>query len=197
MTPGVRHVHRSASCRPRQHLPTGGFTLLELLAVTTIMASAVGLVTLKLDGLTSSGRVRSVAAQVASYARVAQVEARLSGQSQTVELDTAAGELRICKAAVPGAPAGSCQTFHLASRVQITDIWFEGDRQKVEQGKLTFRIDGHGRYRRCALLLRSQGAHAVCILPCMQPPLVMTTWQNPRAESLTDLLTELAADGTS
>ncbi len=197
MTPGVRHVHRNALCRSGQRLPTGGFTLLELLAVSTIMALAVGLVTLKLDGLTSSGCVRSVAAQVASYVRVAQDEARLSGQSQTVELDTAAGELRICKAAVPGAPAGSCQTFHLASRVEITDICFERDRQKVEQGKLTFRIDGHGRYRRCALLFRVQGNRALCVLPCIQPPFVVTTWENPRADSLTDLLTELATDGTS
>lgn len=174
-----------------------GFTLLELLAVTTIMALAVGLVTLKLDGLTSSGRVRSVAAQVASYVRVAQFEARLSGQSQTVELDTAAGELRIWKTAVQGAPAASCQSFHLASRVEITDIWFEDDRQKVEQGKLTFRIDGHGRYRRCALLFRVQENLAVCVLPCVRPPFVMTTWENPRAESLTDLLMELTTDGTS
>ncbi|MCK6464035.1 MAG: prepilin-type N-terminal cleavage/methylation domain-containing protein [Phycisphaerae bacterium] len=167
------------------------FTLLELLVVTVLVALAVGLVTLKLDGLTAAGKVRGVASQVGSYVRLAQIEARTSGEARRVGIDAANGVVRIARTRRLQSAGEDEQAFRLLAPVEMKQGWFDSESRDLE-GSLVIRIDGHGRYRRCALLFESQGSAAACVLPCLQPPRVHLPSEKPRAASYPELVVELS-----
>ena len=173
--------------------PWRGFTLLELLVVTTLMALAVGLVTLKLDGLTASGRAGCVATQVGSYVRLAQVEARTSGQARIVEVDVELGVVRIQRTPMIKTPKPPLE-LKLGSKAALTGVWFENECREVDQGLWSMRIDGNGRFRRCGLIFRSQETCAVCLLTCIEPPKVWVLREKPKATNLEELRAELVND---
>ncbi|MCC7291869.1 MAG: prepilin-type N-terminal cleavage/methylation domain-containing protein [Phycisphaerales bacterium] len=166
------------------------FTLLELLVVTSLMALAVGWMTLRLDSLTAAGKVRGVAAQIGAYVRLAQIEACTSGAAQVLEIDAARRAVRLGRAGC--LPVAEPQAFMLTSQVDLTHVWFDSERRDVDGGRFTIRIDSHGRYRRCAWLLQSGECYAVCAFPCIQPPCVYRVSEIPRAASYDDLLVEVS-----
>ena len=57
------------------------FTLIELLAVITLVAIAVGIVTLRLDSFSEQGRIRAASRQIGTLIRLTQTDARTSGRS--------------------------------------------------------------------------------------------------------------------
>lgn len=164
------------------------FTLLELLVVTALMALVVGLLTLKLDGLTASGRARSLASQVASYVRLAQIDARTSGQSRIVEIDAAHAALRVRRGTnVPG----PVQPYTLGSSARLAGVWTEDGYQERNRDPLSMRIDGHGRFKGCAILFQAQQLYAIAVLSCVEPPCVVVLSEKPHASNLAELRREL------
>jgi Tfp pilus assembly protein FimT len=59
-------------------------TLVELMAVTTLMALAVGMVVIRFDGWTAASRLDSAGAVIQSAVRLAVTEARITGQPRSV-----------------------------------------------------------------------------------------------------------------
>lgn len=74
-----RNAYRFASSLRRQSKKA--FTLVELLAVTTLVGLAVGIVTLRLDSFSEAGRLQAAARQIGTLIHLAQTDARTSGRS--------------------------------------------------------------------------------------------------------------------
>ena len=65
-----------------------GFTLVELVVVVALMAVAVGMVVVRLDGLTDRGRLRAACARVAAIDSLARTQALASGQPRCIAYRT-------------------------------------------------------------------------------------------------------------
>lgn len=66
------------------------FTLIELMVVVTLMAIAVATVTVRLDGWTTRGRLRSAAHQIGTFHHLAQLEATTSASPRRLVFPPAA-----------------------------------------------------------------------------------------------------------
>lgn len=71
------------------------FTLVELLAVTVVLALAMGMVTLSLNGVTRKGRLTTAMRQAASFDQAARVQALAEGTPRLMEFTRGTSRLRV------------------------------------------------------------------------------------------------------
>ena len=169
------------------------FTLIELLVVVTLMTVAVGIVTLRLDGLTDAGRLRSTASQLAAVVRLTRADARTSGAPRAIEV--AAGEDKVL-VRLPRQRDGLWEwgepvEHGIAGGARIDRV-IAGDVGLPSKGNLTaVRIGPDGRHRPFAVVLTLHDRWAVVLMARSRAPKYVVLDRAPRAESYSALLLEL------
>ena len=126
----------------------GAFTLIELVVVIALMAAAVGVAVVRLDGLTQRGRLRAGLRQIAAVHSLARWQAITSGQARSIVYQRGANS---CTLQRPGIGSGrwtwvgSVPTV-LGHRVTVERIAVEGcpggSPADDELHRVTVRPDG-------------------------------------------------------
>lgn len=170
------------------------FTLLELLAVVTLMSVAVGFATLRLDGLGDTGRLRGAAGQIASILRLTQAVARTSGEPRLVEYvqDDASLIVHAPTRTDDSWQWSTGQPYPLAGGVRIDRLLIEGatDSERHDR-QVRLRPDGH--YLAHAVVLVLHGRYAVLVVRSFEAPRCVMLDHAPQAASFDLLLLELEA----
>jgi len=78
------------------------FTLVELLAVTILIAVVAGVATLRLDGFSARGRLRAAARQLGAFVRVTQTDARTTGRPVVLRYESDSGTIAALRPTVEG-----------------------------------------------------------------------------------------------
>jgi type II secretion system protein H len=121
------------------------FTLIELLAVTVLMAVAASMVALRLDGFTVHGRLRAALSQIAAVHRLARMEAITSGQPRRISYAVAEDRCAIERPEVAGGEwgwvAGSAQQISGRVRIDGVVVASNGASQQSVDG-IRIRSDG-------------------------------------------------------
>ena len=141
------------------------FTLIELVVVAAVMALAVGLAAVRLDGVSQRGRLQAAVRQVAAIHSLAQLEAVSSGQPRSVVYQIGAGHGTILRPELvagewawqAGAPMA------LGHRVTVAGVAMEGPAHVASALNET-----------CSLRLRSDGCSASYVV-------IVTTGAQPAA----------------
>ena len=127
----------------------GAFTLIELVVVIALMAAAVGVAVVRLDGLTQRGRLRAGLRQIAAVHSLARWQAITSGQARSIVYQRGANS---CTLQRPGIGSGrwtwvgSVPTV-LGHRVTVERVSVEGysggsPADDDEVHRVTVRPDG-------------------------------------------------------
>lgn len=111
-----------------------GFTLLELMAVVTLLTVALGVVLLSTAGLTDRARLRAAAAQIGTIYRLALLHARESGMPRLLQFGR-----RGCTVSKPEFREEQWQwssgaSMVLAEKVSIRRVWPLGGAGRLPAG---------------------------------------------------------------
>ncbi|MHC5036543.1 MAG: prepilin-type N-terminal cleavage/methylation domain-containing protein [Planctomycetota bacterium] len=132
----------------------GGFTLVELVAVVVILGLMLTFVTLRLDGLTATSRLRASAREVGALIGVAFSSAVSSGSTRSLCFDMETGEYWVGRRLdAPREEAESLQTLY--EDVEIRDIQI-GQQLYEERGVLSMEISPLGIGTDALIHLRSE-----------------------------------------
>jgi type II secretion system protein H len=177
-----------------------GFTLIELLVVTVLIAVAAGMVALRLDGLSTTGRLRAATRQLDATFALAVAEARTTGFPRRLEYDGEAGVLRVHK---PHHDSGTWswdhgRTWPIASGVQIHTVVGTSDQESTTKPR-TFgvRLRPSGRYVSHAVILATNDQYAVVVLSPFEHSQFHLLTAPPVADALPALRQELEQDDAS
>jgi prepilin-type N-terminal cleavage/methylation domain-containing protein len=143
-----------------------GFTLIELIAVCTIVALLVGVAAIRLDYVIPKYRLRGAGREVAAVLRQAKARAAATGKEVFVEIDLSKGTYWILSAfpklledgreAEPKAYEYQ-RVFlkQLPEDVEFTDVVF-GSRDKVDRGTARVRLSPLGASSHAIVNLRNR-----------------------------------------
>ncbi len=176
------------------HRRSSGFTLLELLAVITLMSLAVGITVLRMDGFTDQSRLQSAASQLASLVRLAQAQARTSGVPRLIEYKIDADRLgmHIPRHANDGWQWDDGVEYLLGTGVSIRGVVLEGkDTTANASQHRAVRIGPDGRFRSHAVMLELHGSHAVSLFRPFGEPGYYLLPEAPQTASWDLLMLEL------
>jgi general secretion pathway protein H len=144
----------------------GGFTLIELIAVCTIVALLVGVAAIRLDYVIPKYRLRGAGREVAAVLRQAKARAAATGREVFVEIDLSKGTYWMLSAfprlledgreAEPKAYEYQ-RVFlkRLPEDVEFTDVVF-GVRDKVDRGTARVRLSPLGASSHAIVNLRNR-----------------------------------------
>lgn len=140
----------------RGHLQ--GFTLVELLVVTTLISIGVGMVVVRFDGLSAAGRLRSCAARYSAVLNLARTEARTSGQPRLLRTHGDQGKVTLHR---PRRHHGTWQwddgrAFQVTEGVTIRLLMESDESTLPQEGAIAVRIPPDGRCPPLALILKVQ-----------------------------------------
>lgn len=171
------------------------FTLIELLVVITLMALAVGMTVVRLDGLSESGRLSAAARQVQGILHVAQAQARATGEPRLIEFQAGSDQIRL---RAPAKESGRWRwnegrSFQTATGIHFERLLFEGDTQG-ESRAASIRVDGDGRYPAYAIILELHGRHMVITNDTVEGCTHRLVEVEPQARNLAELRRELAGN---
>lgn len=142
------------------------FTLIELLAVMTLVAVIAGAVTVNLDGFTERGRLRSAAHQIAAIDRLARIEAVSAGEPRRMVYESQSSRCLIQRPFFDGHGWrwSDGQVLNFATRLSL-DRLVVNDHSlgagPAEVGAIRIRADGTSPTYACVL---STGGMAVAVV---------------------------------
>ena len=139
------------------------FTLLELLAVITLMSIAVSMAVFRLDGISDRASLTSAAGQIESIVRLAQMEARLSGKPSLLTYIKDKQSLLLQRPIARGATRGwdDGRGFQLGGRAMLHAIIRQAKGTKSASSVL---IDGDGRFAPHGLILQAHDHYLALLL---------------------------------
>ena len=161
----VRRVH----LRPH-HVPSGGFTLLELVLVMVLLTILLGAVAPSLRGFLTASRSRDAAAQLVAVMHWARARAAADSRVYRLNIDAAAGAYRLTVQEgdefVP-VPNDFGQPFTLPPNSQIALTPIGGEAMATDSnGVIDFHPDG----RSGTAVLHLTDAHGdVIVVACKAP----------------------------
>ncbi len=173
------------------------FTLVELVVVLALMSTALGLVVLHLDGFSDGSRLRSAAAQMAAWVRLAQTEAKVSGMPRLIEYDSGNGWVTLRK---PRIQKGSWAwddgvKYDTGTAVRIERVIGETQSAMQDQrGPYEVHVSPDARFPMHALVLALHDHWAVVVLRSFEEPKIVFTSRPPQAREFDILTVELARD---
>lgn len=176
------------------------FTLIELVVVLALLSTALSLVVFRLDGFSDAGRLRSAAAQLAAWVRLAQSEAAAAGVPRLLRFEQDSSRLVLHK---PALRYGAWNwdegaSFELGDGVRIQRVVGEGTLAgSTHDSASKVRIDSEGRVPSHAVVLALHDRYAVLILRPFTEPRWVLTANPPQAREFDLLLTELALEENS
>ena len=125
-----------------------GLTLIELLAVVTLIGVAIGVVTLRLDGFTETGRLRAATAQLEALINVLRTEAMTSGHAVVLRYTRDQGTIAVLRPTVRGDEIAWIRTpgVELPGAVRVTHVTIGDDEatDPAQWNHLDVRIDPDG-----------------------------------------------------
>ncbi len=180
----LRRLHNQSPC---------AFTLIELLVVITLMALAVGMTVVRLDGLSESGRLSAAARQVEGILHLAQTQARATGEPRLIEFQAGSDQIRQRAPVKEGERWrwNEGRSFQTATDVHFERLVFEDDTQG-ESRTASIRVDGDGRYSAHGIILELHGRHMVITNDTVEGCTHRLVGVEPQARNLADLRRELA-----
>lgn len=146
---------------------SSGFTLIELLVVLTLLSIVAGMTFVRIDGLIDDARLRGCAANHASVMKLAQVQAKSSGEPRLIEY--AAGSLLLRK---PAKLSGAWNwdegmSFDLPAGVKVAGILTQREDTPTKQ---TIRISADGRVGEHAVMYQVHERHLVALFSSLHEP---------------------------
>ena len=121
-------------------------TLIELLVVVTLIGVSVGLVTVRLDGFSETGRLRAAARQIESVITLARVDAMTSGRPAILRYVKERAAVAILHPAVRGDEIVWTQGpgIPLGGSVRTTDVQRTADESNTGAEYFDVRVDSTG-----------------------------------------------------
>lgn len=172
---------------------TSCFTLIELLVVVTLTTVAVGMVTLRLDGLTDAGRLRSTANQIAVVVRLTRADARTSGLPRLIVIGL--DQDRIAVRAAQDCDGlwqwGEPVQHGITGGVRIVRVIVSDAGPAKRENTAAARIGPDGRHRPFAVVLFLHGRWAVVLMEPNRVPKYIVLDRAPQADSYETFLLEL------
>ena len=156
---GGAGVPPAATASSRRRIPRSlrrrsGFTLVELVAVVTLLGLMLTFVTLRLDGLTASSRLRASAREVGAVVGCAFSEAVSSGSTRSLCFDIERGEIWVGRDLETPREEGE-DLRRLYDDVKFRDVQV-GERVYEEPGVLSMEISPLGIGSDALVHLRSE-----------------------------------------
>jgi prepilin-type N-terminal cleavage/methylation domain-containing protein len=150
----------------------GGFTLIELVAVTAILGLLVALAATRMDYLVPKYRLRGAAREMAGLFKQGMARAAATGRDVYFEIDLSGGRYWLW-AAFPRAAAAGDETLKgyqyepvflkdLPEDVAVTDV-LVGDRQRVEAGRTRLRLSPFGTTSHAVVNLRNREGRELAV----------------------------------
>ncbi len=166
-----------------------GFTLIELLVVLTLLSILAGMTFVRLDGVSDDARLRACAATHASVIKLAQVQARSSGEPRLVEYTIASLLLR-----KPNKRSGSWEwdegiSFDLTPGVRLSEILTQSEGSTTKQA---IRVNANGRLADHAVFYQVHDRYLVALFSNFHEPRYGIFPRRPEASSWSNLVKLIA-----